>query len=189
MIKMSKYFVTEHNPGFCRIIQYHISVWWVGWSNSRVLGVMFCCFKKGSGLLCVGRGGVLWMPPVHEPHTLYRIQHHLGPALIPPLLPPLQWRVLEQQANTVVAHVCANVDCEQCQCHAHDYRDEDEVEGGDLKHVAVRVWVHVDIFILSGQMQGLGTTIFIVSLLLYKLEVELPQCLWPSPCHLSHPEQ
>lgn len=54
----------------------------------------------------------MWMPPVHDPHTLYRIQQHLGSALIPLLLTPLGWRVLEQQADTVVAHVCANVDCE-----------------------------------------------------------------------------
>lgn len=111
-IKMCKNFVTEHNPGFYRIMQYHISVWWVGWGNSRVPDVTFCCNNKGAGLLCVRWGGVLWMPPVHELHTLYRIQYHLGPALIRPLLPSLEWWVLEQQTNTVVAHVRANVDCE-----------------------------------------------------------------------------
>lgn len=53
------------------------------------------------------------MPPVHDPHALYGIQQHLGSALIPLLLlPALERRVLEQQANTVVAHVCANIDCE-----------------------------------------------------------------------------
>lgn len=29
----------------------------------------------------------------------------------------------------------------QGQRHAHDHRGVDVVEGGDLKHVAVRVWV------------------------------------------------
>lgn len=106
------------------------------------------------------------MPPVHELYTVYWVQHHLSPTLIPPLLPPLEWRVLEHQTNTVVSHVCANVDCEQGECHAHNHRGEDEVEGGDLKHVAVRVWVCVDIFVLSGHAQGLGTTILTVSLLL-----------------------
>lgn len=120
------------------------------------------------------------MPPVHEFHTVYGIQHHLSPTLIPFLLPPLQRRVLKQQTDAVVAHVCAYVDCEQRQRHAHDYRSEDEVESGDLKHVAVRVWIHVNIFILSRQTQRLGTSILTVSLLLYKFEVELPQCLWSS---------
>lgn len=106
------------------------------------------------------------MPPVHELYTVYGIQHHLGPAMIPPLLPPSERRVLEHQTNAVVAHVCANVDCEQGQRHAHDHRCEDEVEGGDLKHVAVRVWVRVDVFVLSGLAQGVGTTILTVSLLL-----------------------
>lgn len=53
----------------------------------------------------------------------------------------------------------------QGQCHSHDHRGKDVVEGGDLKHVAVRVWVPMNIFILSGHPQGLGTTIFTVSLL------------------------
>lgn len=53
----------------------------------------------------------------------------------------------------------------QGECHAHNHRGEDEVEGGDLKHVAVRVWVCVDIFVLSGHAQGHGTTILTVSLL------------------------
>lgn len=57
------------------------------------------------------------MPPVHELYTVYGIQHHLGPALISPLLPPLQRRVLEHQTDTVVAHVCANVDCELVERH------------------------------------------------------------------------
>lgn len=98
----------------------------------------------------------------------------------------------------------------QAQCHAHDHRGKDVVEGGDLKHVAVRVWVPVDIFVLSGHPQGLGTIIFTVSCLedtkiivttgitqavsdsvtavdlgeafylLYKLKIELPQRLRPS---------
>lgn len=55
----------------------------------------------------------------------------------------------------------------QGQRHAHDHRGEDEIEGGDLKHVAVRVWVCVDIFILSGHVQGRGTTILTRSLLEY----------------------
>lgn len=53
----------------------------------------------------------------------------------------------------------------QAQRHAHDYWGEDEVEGGDLKHIAVRVWIHVNIFVLSRHTQGLGTTIPTVSLL------------------------
>lgn len=52
------------------------------------------------------------MPPVHERHTVYRIQHHLGPTLIRSFLPPLEWRVLEHKPNAVVAHVCAYVYCE-----------------------------------------------------------------------------
>lgn len=52
------------------------------------------------------------MPPVHELHTVYRIQHHLGPTLIRSLLPPLERRVLEHEPNAVVAHVCAYIDCE-----------------------------------------------------------------------------
>lgn len=55
----------------------------------------------------------------------------------------------------------------QGQRHAHDHRGEDEIEGGDLKHVAVGVWVCVDIFVLSGHVQGLGTTILTGSLLGY----------------------
>lgn len=106
------------------------------------------------------------MPPVHELHTVYRIQHHLGPTLICSFLPPLEWRVLEHKPNAVVAHVCAYIYCEQAQRHAHDYWGEDEVEGGDLKHIAIRVRIHVNIFVLSRHTQGLGTTIPTVSLLL-----------------------
>lgn len=53
----------------------------------------------------------------------------------------------------------------QGKCHAHDHRDEDEVEGGNLKYIAVRVRVFVDIFILPGHAQGHGTTILSVYLL------------------------
>lgn len=53
----------------------------------------------------------------------------------------------------------------QGQCHSHDHRGQDVVEGGDLKHVAVRVWIPMDIFILSGPPQGLGTIILTESLL------------------------
>ena len=52
------------------------------------------------------------MPPVHESHAVYRVQHHLGPPLLPRLPPPLEGRVLEEQANAVVTHVCAHVDGE-----------------------------------------------------------------------------
>lgn len=52
------------------------------------------------------------MPPFHDPHTLYRIQQHLGSAVIRFLLPSLERRVLEEQTNPVVAHICADVDCE-----------------------------------------------------------------------------
>lgn len=52
------------------------------------------------------------MPPFHDPHTLYRIQQHLGSAMIGFLLPSLERRVLEEQTNPVVAHVCADINCE-----------------------------------------------------------------------------
>lgn len=56
------------------------------------------------------------------------------------------------------------------QRHAHDNRDEDEIEGGDLQHVAVRVWVCVDILILSRHVQRFGT-IILVSILEKKAEI------------------
>lgn len=62
---------------------------------------------------------VLWMPPVHEPHAVYRIQHHLGSTLVPSLLPALEWRVLEHQADAVVSHICAHIDCELQQRQRH----------------------------------------------------------------------
>lgn len=49
----------------------------------------------------------------------------------------------------------------QGQRHAHDHRGEDEIEGGDLKHVAVRVGVCMDILILSRHVQRIDTTIFV----------------------------
>lgn len=52
------------------------------------------------------------MPPFHDPHTLYRIQQHLGSTVICFFLPSLEWRVLEEQTNPVVAHICADIDCE-----------------------------------------------------------------------------
>lgn len=52
------------------------------------------------------------MPPFHDPHTLYRIQQHLGSAMIGSLLPPLERRVLEEQTDPVVAHVCADINSE-----------------------------------------------------------------------------
>lgn len=52
------------------------------------------------------------MPPFHDPHTLYRIQQHLGSAMIGFLLPSLERRVLEEQTNPVVAHVCADINSE-----------------------------------------------------------------------------
>lgn len=52
------------------------------------------------------------MPPLHDPHTLYRIQQHLGSAMIGSFPPSLERRVLEEQTNPVVAHVCADVDGE-----------------------------------------------------------------------------
>lgn len=54
---------------------------------------------------------------------------------------------------------------DRSQCHSHDDRGEDKVEGGDLKHVAVGVWVYVDIFILWGHAQGFDTTISPISML------------------------
>lgn len=58
----------------------------------------------------------------------------------------------------------------QGQCHAHDNRGEDEIEGGDLQHVAVRVRVCVDILILSRHVQRFGT-IILVSILEKKAEI------------------
>lgn len=52
------------------------------------------------------------MPPFHDPHTLYRIQQHLGSAMIGSLLPSLERRVLEEQTNPVVAHVRADINRE-----------------------------------------------------------------------------
>lgn len=52
------------------------------------------------------------MPPLRDPHTLYRIQQHLGSAMIGSFPPSLERRVLEKQTNPVVAHVCADVDGE-----------------------------------------------------------------------------
>lgn len=52
------------------------------------------------------------MPPVHDPHALHGIQHHLEAAQVPLLLAALQRRVLKQQADAMVAHVRADVDCE-----------------------------------------------------------------------------
>lgn len=52
------------------------------------------------------------MPPLRDPHTLHRIQQHLGSAVIGSFPPSLERRVLEEQTNPVVAHVCADVDSE-----------------------------------------------------------------------------
>lgn len=49
----------------------------------------------------------------------------------------------------------------QGQRHAHDNRGEDEIEGGDLQHVAVRVWVCVDVLILPRHVQTFGTIILV----------------------------
>lgn len=49
----------------------------------------------------------------------------------------------------------------QCQRHAHDNRSEDEIKGGDLQHVAAKVWVCVDIFILPRHVQRFGTIILV----------------------------
>lgn len=49
----------------------------------------------------------------------------------------------------------------QGQRHAHDNRREDEIEGGDLQHVAVRVWICVNILILSRHVQRFGTIILV----------------------------
>lgn len=57
---------------------------------------------------------------------------------------------------------------DQGECHAHDDRREDEVEGGDTQQVAVRVWVCVDIFILSGQHKIVSMAIFHLGLLKIK---------------------
>ena len=111
-IKMSQTLSFNINPGFC--IHYHICVWWAGWDEITAGFLEWrsaVASSEGVGLLCVGWRGVLWMPPVHDPHTLYGIQHHQGPALISPLLSPLERWVMEKQTNTVVAHVCADIDC------------------------------------------------------------------------------
>lgn len=95
--------ITEQNPEFAE----HIHNWGC-WLGSEVLLVE----EPRAGLLGVGWGGILWMPPLHDPHTLYRIQQHLGSTMIGSFLPSLEWRVLEEQTNPVVAHVCADIDCE-----------------------------------------------------------------------------
>lgn len=49
----------------------------------------------------------------------------------------------------------------QGQRHSHDDWGEDEIEGGDLKHVAVRVWVCMDVLILPRLVQRFLTTILV----------------------------
>lgn len=49
----------------------------------------------------------------------------------------------------------------QGQRHSHDDWGEDEIEGGDLKHVAVRVWVCMDVLILARHVQRFLTTILV----------------------------
>lgn len=116
------------------------------------------------------------MPPVHKSHTVNGVQdNHRGP-LVRLLLPPEQGRVLEDQADTVVPHVSADVDGEQSERHAHHDRSEDKVESGDLKYITVRVRVPVHVFILTGQAQHFGMPVFIMPLF-YKFKVELPQRL------------
>lgn len=56
--------------------------------------------------------GVLWVPPVQEPDTVHRVQHHLHPLLHARLLPVAHGRVLEHQAHAVVPHVRAHRDGE-----------------------------------------------------------------------------
>lgn len=77
------------------------------------------------------------VPPVHETHTVDRVQHHLDALLPSQLFSPEYGRILELQAYPVVPHVCAHVNGKQGQRHAHDDRSEDEVEGGDPEQVAV----------------------------------------------------
>lgn len=52
------------------------------------------------------------MPPIQEPDTVHRVQHHLQPLLQARLLPVARGRVLEHQAHAVVPHVCAHRDGE-----------------------------------------------------------------------------
>lgn len=52
------------------------------------------------------------MPPVQEPDTVHRVQHHLHPLLHAWLLPVAHGRVLEHQAHAVVPHVRAHRDGE-----------------------------------------------------------------------------
>lgn len=52
------------------------------------------------------------MPPIQEPDTVHRIQHHLHPLLHARLLPVAHGRVLEHQAHAVVPHVRAHRDGE-----------------------------------------------------------------------------
>lgn len=71
-------------------------------------------------------------------------------------------RLCHGQASVLHAASIKNTD--QGQRHAHDNRGEDEIEGGDLQHVAVRVWVCVDVHVLSRHAQRFGT-ITLVSVL------------------------
>lgn len=52
------------------------------------------------------------MPPIQEPDTVHRIQHHLHPLLHARLLPVAHGRVLEHEAHAVVPHVRAHRDGE-----------------------------------------------------------------------------
>lgn len=67
----------------------------------------------------------------------------------------------------------------QGQRHSHDDRREDEIEGGDLQHVAVGVWVCVDVLILSRHVQRFGTAI-LVSVLGDKKEAQQQRDVCPS---------
>lgn len=51
----------------------------------------------------------LRVPPVHETHTVDRVEHHLDALLPSKLFPPEYGRILELQAYPVVPHVCAHV--------------------------------------------------------------------------------
>lgn len=80
---------------------------------------------------------------------------------------------MHKKTNTVMSNDTSKYvtkKTNQGQCHAHDNRGEDEIEGGDLQHVAVRVRVCVDILILSRHVQRFGT-IILVSILEKKAEI------------------
>lgn len=100
------------------------------------------------------REGVLWVPPVKEPHAVHGVQDHLHTLLTAQFPATMDRGVLEQQSHAMVPHVRAHADGEQGEYHSHDNWNKDEIEGGDLQQTAVLVWVGMDIFVLNRRLQA-----------------------------------